>query len=150
MYPDPRVAEFVSGRFVPVRVHVRQQADEFKRLGARYSAQWTPTILLIDRGGEERHRVEGFLPVDDFLGQLTLGLGHAAFVRNDFAEADRQFRDVLERYPETDAAPEAQYWIGVSKYKATNDAAALKETAEAFQSNYRDSQWAQKASVWAA
>jgi len=33
---------------VPVRVHVRDQADEFKRLGERYGVQWTPTTLVID------------------------------------------------------------------------------------------------------
>ena len=38
MYSKPNVADFVDREFVPVRVHVREQADEFKRLGARFSA----------------------------------------------------------------------------------------------------------------
>jgi len=36
----------------------------------------------------------------------------------------------------------------VSKYKATGDAAALKETAQRFGDRYQDSTWATKASVW--
>jgi len=129
-------------------VHVKENAGEFKRLGERFTAQWTPTTLLVDESGQERHRIEGFLPTDDFLSQLALGLAKAAFARKDYASAERLYRDVLDRFPNTDAAPEAQYWTGVSKYRATNDAAALKATGEAFQQRYQDSTWAKKASVW--
>lgn len=148
MYSDPRVAEFIGGRFVPVRLHVKDQRDEFKRLGERYTATWTPTVLVVDDEGQERHRIEGFLPADDFLGQLALGAAHAAFRRADYASAEPLFRSVVERFPQTDAAPEALYWAGVSKYRASNDAAALKDTARAFDERYRSSSWAKKASVW--
>ena len=40
------------------------------------------------------------------------------------------------------------YWAGVSRYKRTNDPAALEETGLAFQKAYRDTPWAKKASVW--
>lgn len=148
MYTDPRVAAFITEHFIPVRIHVRAQADDFKRLGARFNAQWTPAILIVDPSGEERHRVEGFLPADDFLAQLTLGLAHSAFARGEFAEAERWYREVVERYPETEAAPEALYWAGVARYKATGDPAPLAETAAQFENRYRDSSWAKKASVW--
>ena len=108
--------KFVQEHFVPVRVHVKTQAEDFKRLGARYGAQWTPTILVVDGSGEARHRVEGFLPADDLLAQLALGLGHSAFARSEFAEAEPAFRKVVEGYPESDAAAEALYWAGVSRY----------------------------------
>lgn len=149
MYADPTVAYFIQEHFVPVRVHVREQAGEFKRLGSRFSAQWTPTVLIVDEGGEERYRLEGFLPADDFLAQLKLGLGHAAFARSDFAEAERYFRDVVASHPKTDAAPEALYWAGVARYKATGDAAALADTYTQFQDRYKDTSWSTKASVWA-
>jgi tetratricopeptide (TPR) repeat protein len=148
VYTDPAVLQFIDDHFVPVRVHVRNQADEFKRLGAKYNAQWTPSVLLIDSEGQERHRIEGFLPATDFLAQLASGLGQAAFARSDFAEAERRFRHVVERYPDTDAAPEALYWAGVSRYKAKGDAAALRETAQQFQQRYQATSWAKKASVW--
>lgn len=148
MYADPKVASFVSQQFVPVRVHVREQKEEFQRLGRRFTAQWTPTILIVDPSGEARHRIEGFLPKDDFLGQLALGLGHAAFTAGDFGAAERHFREVVDEYPQTEAAAEAQYWAGVSRYKATGDAAALSDTARAFDQRYQDTSWAKKASVW--
>lgn len=148
MYTDPRVVDFVTRNCVPVRVHVKQNAEAFAKLGERFNAQWTPTILLVDSSGEERHRIEGFLPVDDFLSQLSLGLAKAAFARKDHAAAERLYKEVVERYPATEAAPEAQYWTGVARYRATNDASALKQTAQAFDKRYADSTWAKKASVW--
>jgi TolA-binding protein len=148
VYPDPRVVQLIEQNFVPVRVHVKDQADDFKRLGAKFSAQWTPTILVLDSSGEERHRIEGFLPTDDFIAQLLLGLAKSAFARGDFADAERRFREIVDKCPSTEAAPEALYWAGVSRYKATNDGAALAETAKAFKQRYQDTSWAKKASVW--
>lgn len=149
MYPDPRVVDYVTRHFVPVRAHVKDNAAAFKALGDRFSAHWTPTTLIVDSTGAERHRIEGFLPTDDFLSQLMLGEAKAAFARQDYAAAERLYRDVMDRLPNTDAAAEAQYWTGVSRYRATNDASALKATAQAFVQRYADSTWAKKASVWA-
>lgn len=148
MYPDPRVIALITEHFVPVRVHVKQNPDEFQRLGERYNAQWTPTTLILDAEGHERHRIEGFLPVEDFLSQLDLGLAKAAFACKDYRRAEQLYEDVLDRYPSSDAAPEAQYWAGVSRYRATNDPAALKAVSDAFDKRFQDTEWAKKASVW--
>jgi len=102
----------------------------------------------LDSEGKEQHRFEGFLPIDDFLAQLQLGLAKMAFSHGQFSEAEKRFRAVVEQFPKSDAAPEALYWAGVSKYKATNDGAALTETGQQFQSRYKDTVWAKKASVW--
>jgi outer membrane protein assembly factor BamD (BamD/ComL family) len=115
----------------------------------RFGVNWTPTVLVMDSDGVERHRIEGFLPAPDFAAQLLLGLGHAAFANKDWKEAERRFGEVLDKYPESEAAAEALYWKGVSRYKATGEAAPLGETARAFQSRYTESSWAKKASVWA-
>jgi TolA-binding protein len=148
VYADPQVARYLTEHLEPVRVHVRDQKDEYKRLSERYNAQWTPTVLILDSDGEERHRIEGFLPSNDFLSQLALGLAKSAFQRRDYGEAERRYREIVDRYPSSDAAPEALYWAGVSNYKATGDPSALGATAAAFGQRYQDSTWAKKASVW--
>ena len=148
MYPDERVARFITDNFIPARVHVKEDAAEFMRLGERYNAQWTPTILELDPDGEERHRVEGFLPAEDLLGQLALGLGHTAFKRGDWKTAEHHFATVAKRHADSEMAPEAVYWAGVSRYKATGDAQALGDTTKRFRDRYADSTWAKKASVW--
>jgi tetratricopeptide (TPR) repeat protein len=148
VYPDERVARFVSENFIPARVQVREQAADFQRLGERYGAQWTPTILELDADGTERHRVEGFLPAVDLLAQLTFGLGQMAFKRKDWKEAERRYREVADRYPRTETAAEAVYWAGVSRYKASNDPTALRDTERALIERYPESSWTKKASVW--
>lgn len=149
MYSDAAVANFIVDHFVPVRVHVRDQAEDFKRLGARFGAHWTPTVLTIDGAGQERGRIEGFLPAAEFLAQLKLGLARAAFARGDFAESERRYREVVEQHADTEAAPEAMYWEGAARYKATGDPVALSATAARFEKQFKDSSWARKASVWA-
>ena len=148
MYTDPRVVRQVNESFVPVRAHVKDNAAAFKQLGDRYGAHWTPTILTLDANGEERHRIEGFLPADDFQPQLRLGAAHAAFTNGDYQTAARLFDQILKEHASIDAAAEAQYWAGVSRYKATNDPSALKETAGQFGERFQDTSWAKKASVW--
>jgi hypothetical protein len=148
VYNDPRVVRLIDESFVPVRVHVKEQAAEFKRLGERFGALWTPTVLLVDAQGQERYRLEGFLPADDFLAQLALGAAHARFAAGEYADAARRFDEIVQAYPASETAPEAMYWAGVSRYKGNGDAAALNDTARRFTERYRDTSWAKKASVW--
>ena len=127
-----------------MKIHIKEQPATFERFGA----QWTPTFVILDPDGEERRRFEGFLPAEELLGQLALGLAHAAFARKRWPEAEQRFRQIVEDYPGTVAAPEALYWAGVSKYKG-GEVGALAETSRRFQETYADSVWAKKASVWA-
>jgi len=149
VWPDERVARFVVENFIPARVHVKDDADAYKKYGALYAAQWTPTVLELDPAGIERHRIEGFLPTDDFLAQLMLGRARIDFQGQKWQEAEKMFRRVYEELAATDAAPEALYWMGVTRYKASGDPIALKETARAFSTRYSDTGWAKKSSVWA-
>jgi hypothetical protein len=145
VYPDPRVERLVSESFIPVRIQVRTNPAPMER----FNVNWTPTIIVLGPDGKEHHRIEGYLDAGDFLAQLTLGLGHIAFARKEYERAEKLFAEVLERFPETEAAPEAQYWQGVARYRATNDPAHLGATARAFHDKYTDTSWAKKASVWA-
>lgn len=148
MWPDERVVRFVADNFIPTRVHVKDDAAQFQRFGEKYAAQWTPTILQLDSGGVERHRIEGFLPADDFLAQLMLGRAQLDFKAEKWADAEKRFRAIVEKLPNTDAAPEALYWAGVARYKGSKDSTALKETARAFTTRYTDTSWAKKSSIW--
>ena len=137
------MAQFITSNFVPVRAHIKEQQDVFERFGA----QWTPTVLIVDPPKTERHRFEGFLPKEDYLAQLRLGLAHAARARGEFDDAEKRYREVVDSGSD-DVAAEALYWAGVSQYKSTNEASALADTAKAFQSRFTDSAWAKKSSVW--
>jgi hypothetical protein len=145
VYPDSDVASFVTSNFVPARIHIKEQPQTFKRFGA----EWTPTVLTWDPASNvERHRIEGFLPKEEFLPQLMIGRGQFAYGRQQWDEAERCFRDAVDRFPASDAAAEATYWAGVARYKRTGDASALHETGQALRERYPQSVWAKKGSVW--
>jgi hypothetical protein len=144
VYPAPPVAQFVLNNFDAVRLHMKTHAEEM----ARFNVEWSPTIVLLDRTGAERHRIEGFLPADDFLPQLQLGAAHIAFAEKRYDDAARLFSEIVAQHGDNEAAAEAQYWAGVARYRATNDASALQQTAAAFRERYSSSSWAKKASIW--
>ena len=139
------MSRFIQEHFVPVKFHIKEQKAMFDRFGVL----WTPTQIILDADGAERHRIEGFLPADDFLAQLEFGLARAAFENQRYNEAGSLFREVVEHHPDAGVAPEARYWSGVSAYKASNDAAPLKETAQDLSRRYPESEWTKRASVWA-
>lgn len=130
---------------MPLEAHIKEHPAYFHR----FDAVWTPTVLILDSDGDERLRVEGYLPRDEFRAQLEMGLARVAFMNKRWADAEQRYAQVVERYPDSQSAPEAVYWRGVSHYKATSDHTALGEVAEQFKQKYQDSVWAMKASVWA-
>jgi len=103
----------------------------------------------MDSGGKERWRVEGYLPRNEFRAQLEMGLARISFMDKHWADAEQRYDQVIERYTETAAAPEAVYWKGISQYKRTNDHTVLAGVAQELGAKYPESVWAQKAIVWA-
>lgn len=134
----------MTENFIPVRQHVKTHPDAMERWGA----QWTPTIMVLDPNGKERHRVEGFLDAEPFKAQLQLGLAQAAFGSQQWDEAERLF-EAAASSSDADVAPEAAYWAGVTRYKRDGDPSALNATHKRLNEQYAGSSWAKKASVWA-
>ena len=77
-----------------------------------------------------------------------LGRAKSEFDLDHYGQAIQCFHEVLGRYPMTDAAPEAQYFLGVARYKASHDAKELKYGLEALQRDYPMSEWTKKAQVY--
>jgi Tetratricopeptide repeat len=129
---------------VPLEANIKEHPVYFHR----FDALWTPSVIILDWKGHERFRMEGYLPKDEFRAQLELGLARVAFMNKTWAEAERRYAAVLDRYPDSKAAPDALYWKGVSHYKATNDHTILGERPGIVQEKYPDSIWAQKSLGW--
>ena len=138
------MSSFINENFVALEAHIKEHPAYFHR----FEAVWTPTVLVLDSEGEERWRIEGYLPKEEFRAQLELGLARVAFMQKQWAEAERRYAEVLERYPDSKAAPEALYWRGVSHYKATNDHTVLGELPGQFKEKYPESLWALKTAAW--
>jgi len=127
-----------------VEGHIKEHPVYFHR----FDAVWTPTVLIMDSDGKERWRIEGYLPKDEFRAQLEMGLARIAFMHKQWADAEQRYAQIIERYPDTAAGPEAVYWRGVGQYKRTNDHTVLGGVAQQLSQKYPDSVWAKKASVW--
>jgi len=127
-----------------LNVHIKENAKNFHR----FEALWTPTVVITDPAGKERWRLESYLPKDEFRINLEMGLARLAFMRKDWADAERRYAAVVEQNPDSKFAPEAVYWRGVSHYKATNDHTVLSEVADIFTKKYQDSVWALKSIPW--
>lgn len=144
-YPNPNVCFSVEKDFIPLQIDFNQN----KALVKRFGVKWTPTVLILDEDGSEHHRFIGFLPPENFIAQIILGKGKVEFNLDHFEEAIQTFQESLVRYPKTEAAPEAQYLLGVTKYKASHDPKELKLGLEHLQRDYPNSEWTQKAQVYA-
>ena len=145
VYADERVSRFLFDHFVPARLIRSEHPQEV----VQFNIVWTPTQLVLEPDGTERFRQVGFLPSDEFVPYLELGLATAAFGRRDFAAAQAAFEAIVERSPTAHAAAEAAYWGGVSEYyKRDRDRSALKQAAERLRDRYVTTEWAKKASVW--
>lgn len=138
-YPDSRVAEFINTKMIPIQV----LSDH--PLAGEFNIKWTPTIIVLDYFGKEHQRTVGFLPPEEFIPSLMLGMGKIDFETGQFEAAIRHFDKVLSDFPASFAAPEAVYLRGVSGYHMSHDAAPLKEAYERLKTGYPSSEWVRRA-----
>jgi len=141
-YSDERVQAFLDG-WAKARLHCEWEdpTPEMRRFGI----VWTPTFIVLDPDGAEHHRTVGFLSPEEFIAQLNLGKAKIEFDHERFEPAGELLRRVIEDCPRCPVAPEASYFLGVSKYKETHDAHKLRETWERLSRDYPGSEWAHKA-----
>ena len=130
---------------MPLEAHIKEHPAYFKR----FEAVWTPTILVMDSEGVERHRIEGYLPKDWFGARLKMGLARVAFMHKKFMDAQQIYADVVNRYATLALAAEAIYWRDVCKYKATNDHTVLGPAATELAEKFPTDEWRLKSLPWA-
>lgn len=138
-YPNEKVADFVVNRMVPLQVSFDSP------LAADFKIKWTPTIIVLDYYGKEHHRTVGFFPPEEFIPSMLLGMGKIDFDTDQFNDAIIHFDKLLAEYPKSDAAPEAIYLRGVSRYKSSHDPKPLREAYEKLKAEYPASDWAKRA-----
>ena len=141
-YPNQSVVDYINKNFIPVRFNVQTNAD----VKNKYRILWAPTILVLDSHGIEYYRFNGFLPPDEFIPQLEFGLGKMALEKQDIKTASAQLKMVVDKYPKSDIAPEAQYWVGVIEYQITHDVNAEVKAWKKIKEYYPHSIWAKKIS----
>jgi len=142
-YPDAKVIQFISDVLVPVQV-----LFDHKPLAERFKLVWTPTLITLDTDGQEHHRTVGFLPPEELIPSLLLGMGKSHFERDEFAEAIARFEKLLKEFPTSRSSPEAAYFLGVAGYKNTHDPKHLRVAYDRLKAEFPNSDWAQRATPY--
>ncbi|MFA5110505.1 MAG: thioredoxin fold domain-containing protein [Desulfobaccales bacterium] len=142
-YPHEQVVKFVDYNFVPVQIETSNKAmtDQFK-------VTWTPTIIVLDADGNEVHRVVGFLPPEEFIPTFMVAKGKWYFNADQHPEAQGMFDEALREYPNSAAAAEGVFFLGVSHYKLTHDPKPLRAAYETLMAKFPGSEWAKRAAPY--
>ena len=139
-YPNPAVIDFIQRNMIPVRIQSNNET-----LGLKFKIKWTPTLIVLDKDGNEHYRSVGFLRPEALLASLMLGIGRIHLDRGEYQEAISHFDKVLAKSLKSDFTAQAIYYRGVARYKSTNDLKSLKEAYDKLSEEYPDSEWTEKA-----
>lgn len=139
-YPDKNVIEFITKNIIPLRVPYNLEP-----LATDFTIKWTPTLVVLDKNGKEHYRTVGFLPPEEFIPSLLLGIAKVHFELDQFKDAISNLEKILKDYPKSGAAPEAVYLHGVSNFKTTHERKPLKQAYERLTKEYPQSEWAKRA-----
>jgi hypothetical protein len=138
-YPEPAVSEAIASRFVACQINTLEEANG--NLVRRFRQAWTPDLRVLDPEGVELYRWNGYLPPYEFLAQLLVAEAHAWLRLGDNDRAADGYAAALDRHPTAACAPEAQYFLGVARYKASHEGKDLLSGWHLLRSRYPESTW---------
>ncbi len=139
-YPEKKVINFINQHFIPLRV-----LFDAKPYASYFNVKWTPTLITLDKEGNEHFRTLGFLSADDLIPALYLAIGKTSFDSENLDKALAYFDNLLTEYPNSEFAAEGMFLQGVSKYKASNDPIPLKKAYEDLSLKFPKSEWTKRA-----
>ncbi len=131
---------------MPVHFNVRDEANA--ELATRYMQVWTPTIHLLLADGRSVHEHIGYLPPDEFLAELELGVAKSHLKRRDYGVAADWFERIRDRRPTSHVAPESAYWAAVARYNESGQKDGLLKGWRALRLRYPDSVWRWKQMIY--
>lgn len=138
-YPDAEVADTINQHFVPVQINT--QEDGNKQVVERFRQIWTPDVRIVGSDGFDYYQWNGYLPPFEYLPQLLAGKARALLRCHDEDGAANTYHDVVRRFPTSAVAPEALYYLAVSRYKASGQGKDLAAGWHQLQNQYPDSRW---------
>lgn len=88
-------------------IALRAHTNSLAAWATSFVIQHTPTVITLDDEGKEHHRTVGFLPPEEFIPSLMLGIGKAHFDARQFTKARAMVEWLLIEFPRSQAAPAA-------------------------------------------
>jgi TolA-binding protein len=143
-YPQETVRETIAAHAVPVQID-NSKSENHRFLHSIHHI-WTPDVRIIHTDGYELYRSDGFLPPFEFAARIQCAIGLAFLRLKRFDDAERCYLDVLRRFSTSYAAPEAQYYLGVTRYRRDPDSDELLNEWAVLRSRYPTSEYRVKQS----
>jgi tetratricopeptide (TPR) repeat protein len=143
-YPQPPVKDAIRAHAIPVQLD-NSKAENNRVLHSIHHI-WTPDIRIVHTDGYELYRWDGFLPPSEYIARLECGFGLAYLRLKRFDQAEQCYLDVLRRFSTSYAAPEAQYYLGVTRYRRDPGSDELLNQWASLRSRYPTSEYRVKQS----
>jgi hypothetical protein len=143
-YPQAPVIDVISANAVPVQVDNSKSENNVFLHSIHHI--WTPDIRVLDHHGFELYRWDGFLPPPEFVARALCGFAMAQLRLKRYDRAEALYADALTRFSTTYAAPEALYYLGVTRYRAHPNGDDLLTQWANLRSRYPDSEYRVKQS----
>ncbi|MBV8300185.1 MAG: hypothetical protein JO083_11645 [Candidatus Eremiobacteraeota bacterium] len=141
-YPEVPVREAIERLTIPFQLDNTVEANQ--PVLDRYRHVWTPDLRVLDADGTELYRWNGYLPPAEFAPQLIAAVAHARLRRKEYDKAKALYEEVLRRFPTALVAAEAQYYAGVSAYRASHSANDLLHAWHDLEKSHPESEWTVK------
>lgn len=122
-------------------MHFNAKDEDNAELAQHYLQVWTPTVHLLLPDGRSAHEHVGYLPPDEFLAELELGVAISHLKRRDFGRAAEWFERLRDERPTSHVAAEAAYWAAISRYNESGQRDGLLKGWRALRLRYPDSVW---------
>ena len=139
-YPDDKVIAYVRQNYIGLRI-----GSATEPYCVDFMVKWTPRIIVLDSYGLVHQSMVGFLPPEDFVPFLELGLAKTAFNHDRLEECKKHLEKILAEHPKSSSAPEAVFLQGVTTYKLTDKAEPLKDAYNTLREMYPQSEWVKRA-----
>lgn len=147
VYPNKDIEEFLIKNTIPVKLNITI-TDNIK-LAKEFNVAWTPGILITSlRDGKKLvvdFKTYGYLPANDFINALKIGLGLSYFHQGLLDKSEQFLDDVVKSAASSIWEPEALYWLGVVRYKQKGSPEPLLQQWRTLLSKYPNTEWAKKA-----
>jgi TolA-binding protein len=91
--------------------------------------------------GAELYRWDGYLPPTEYAARALTGFAQAYLRTRNYSKADRLYVEVLRRFPTSVAAAEANYYLGVTRYRADPDSNEMLHQWSILRSKYPQSEY---------
>jgi hypothetical protein len=141
-YPEVFVSEAIGRLTAPFQLDNSVESNQ--PLLERYRHVWTPDLRILDLDGTELYRWSGYLPPAEFAPQLIAAVAHARLRRKEYDKAKALYEEVIRRFPTSLVAAEAEYYVGVSAYRASHSSSDLLKAWHELEKSHPESEWTVK------